>query len=144
MAVINRNKKIFLIEDDQIDIMVFKRAMKKLDITHSLQVFYNGEEFLEALKTQNEYPDILFIDLNTPRMNGVELLKTLVSVRENFFFPVIVITTSNEDNDIVQAYRYYANGYITKSISFYDFAETLNIVFKYWSIVQLPKGVTNE
>jgi len=159
-----KEKKIFLIEDDNIDIMVFKRAMKQLDIAHSLTIFTNGEEFLNyfedftflegknpQLTTYSKtgsvginIPDILFLDLNTNRMNGLELLQVLAPKRENLFFPIVVLSTSGDETDIRTAYKYHVNGYITKSISFNVFVENLQIVIKYWDTVKIPKGINNE
>ena len=140
----SKEKRIFLIEDDNIDIMVFKRALKQLNIVHNLTIFSNGEEFLSFCEEEPTYPDILFLDLNTPRMNGLELLKVLLPKRQNQFFPIIVLSTSGDETDVKMAYDFMANGYITKSISFNVFVENIDIVLKYWDTVKLPKGVNNE
>ena len=138
MDKLAKEKRIFLIEDDNIDVMVFKRALKQLDIVHKLTIFTNGEEFLKFLEENPLYPDILFLDLNTPRMNGLELLKNLLPMREICFYPIIVLSTSGEETDVTMSYKYLANGYITKSISFNVFLENINIVLKYWDTVQIP------
>jgi len=137
-------KNVFLIEDDSIDVMVFQRALKKIEGYFKLKTFTNGEELIDYFEDYSEYPDILFIDLNTPRMNGIELLKKLIEYKEKYFFPVIVLSTSGEEEDIKAAYKYLANGYITKPISFDVFSENLSIVFKYWETVMLPAGSKND
>ena len=149
----SKELNIFLIEDDSIDIMVFKRALKQLDVAHKLTIFTNGEEFLQYYddnslsdkKNVSLYgPDIMFVDLNTPRMSGIDLLKVMIDKRDRLFFPIIVLSTSAEENDISNAYKYFVNGYITKSISFNTFVENLKIVIKYWDTVQVPKGINND
>ena len=135
---------IFLIEDDSIDIMVFQRALKKIDGQYRLRTFPHGEDLMDYFVDNSVYPDIMFIDLNTPRMNGLELLKQLIVHKEKYFFPVIVLSTSGEEDDIKKAYESLANGYLTKPISFDVFVENLSIVLKYWETVILPKGSKNE
>jgi len=137
-------KNVFLIEDDSIDVMVFQRALKKIEGYFKLKTFTNGEELIDYFEDYSEYPDILFIDLNTPRMNGIELLKKLIVYKEKYFFPVIVLSTSGEEEDIKAAYKYLTNGYITKPISFDVFSENLSIVLKYWETVMLPAGSKND
>jgi len=143
-SVVGSGKKIVLIEDDDIDVMVFKRAMKQIEYRHSLKVFTNGYEFLEFIDNNSWQPEVLFLDLNTPRVNGIELLKTLIKYREKYFFPVVVLSSSDNDNDIEEAYKNMANGYITKSVTFNTFVEDLKIVLQYWDTVHIPKGVNNE
>ena len=138
MDYTSKYKKIYLIEDDNIDIMVFKRAMKQLNVSAEIKVFSNGEEYLDFMKENNVSCDIMFLDLNTPRMNGLELLKILSANRGNNFFPIIILSSSDEGNDVSTAYRLMANGYIMKSISFNNFVDHLDIVLKYWNIVKLP------
>jgi len=141
---VSGEKRIVLIEDDNIDVMLFQRVMKQIEFPHSLKVFYNGVEFLKIFEENLALPDILFLDLNTPCMNGVELLKILMPYREKSFFPVVVLSSSDNENDINEAYKYMANGYITKSINFGTFMENIKIVLQYWDIVHVPKGVSNE
>jgi DNA-binding NarL/FixJ family response regulator len=137
-------KNVYLIEDDSIDVMVFKRALNKIEGQYTLRAFTNGEELINYFDIYTAYPDILFIDLNTPRMNGIEFLKQLIPHKEKYFFPVIVLSTSDEDDDINTAYKYLANGYITKSISFDLFVNNLSIVFSYWKTVILPNWSKND
>ena len=137
-------KRIFLIEDDFVDVMLFKRVLAQLNILHILNTFTNPEEYLEYLETGNTLPDILFLDLNTPRMNGIDLLKHFSQNKIKVTYPIIVVTTSEDDNDIKEAYRHKADGYILKSISYNSFVENINIVLNYWEVVNIPKGVLND
>lgn len=133
------NGDIFLIEDDLIDVMVFEKALKKLEINNKLLVFNNGIECMSFIKTNASYPAIMFIDLNTPKMNGIEFLIEINKMNYEVFFPLIVLTTSDDDNDINHAYKNNVNGYITKSISYDEFTATLSTVLNYWNTVKLPQ-----
>jgi len=140
----DRMQDIFLIEDDSIDIMVFQRALNKIDGQYRLRTFPHGEDFINHLDDTSVFPDIMFIDLNTPRMSGTELLKQLIKYKEKYFFPVIVLSTSGEEEDIEKAYENFANGYLTKPISFNVFVDNLSIVLKYWGTVILPRRSKND
>ncbi|MCK9328289.1 MAG: response regulator [Candidatus Cloacimonetes bacterium] len=132
------NGNIFLIEDDIIDVMVFEKALKKLSITNKLTIFHNGIDCLNYIKINSILPEIMFVDLNTPKMNGIEFLIEMNKITFDTFFPVIIISTSDDNNDINNAYKNHINGYITKSISFEEFTSTLSTVLNYWETVKLP------
>ncbi len=133
------NGDIFLIEDDLIDVMVFEKTLKKLSINNKLIIFNNGIDCINYIKTNPALPAIMFIDLNTPKMNGIEFLTEINKTIFDTFFPLIVLTTSDDDNDINQAYRNHVNGYITKSISYEEFTSNLLTVLTYWNTVKLPQ-----
>ncbi|MBP7564342.1 MAG: response regulator [Candidatus Cloacimonetes bacterium] len=127
------NKSIILIEDDQVDIMAIKRYLKELEITNTLFIFQNGEEFLEFSEQNSHIPvGIILLDLNTPKLNGFEFLDKVKLNQSLNHIPVVVVTTSVEDNDVKQAYRLGAKGYIHKAVDNDDFARALEITFNYW------------
>ena len=120
------SKPILLVEDDDVDQMVIERAFKDLKIANQLVKMANGEETLEFLKTEsNKKPCIILLDLNMPRMNGIEFLKILKADKALKKIPVVVMTTSGAEQDIVESFRLGATGYIVKSIDYKKSAETI-------------------
>lgn len=112
-------KSILLIEDDELDVISFERAIQKLNFELELITAYNGLEALKILQNpSNHMPDIIILDLNMPRMNGIEFLK---EIRKNEIFDpiqVFVMTTSNDDYEKNVAEMYNISGYIIKPLNF--------------------------
>uniref|UniRef100_A0A832H4W1 Response regulator n=1 Tax=Oscillatoriales cyanobacterium SpSt-402 TaxID=2282168 RepID=A0A832H4W1_9CYAN len=136
---------ILLVEDDEVDIMNVRRAFKKNNITNPLYVVNNGIEALEALRGQNRdmqaIPSsrrIILLDLNMPRMGGLEFLQELRGDPMLRATPVIVLTTSNQDRDRIEAYNLNVAGYILKPVTFINFAEVMATLNKYWALCELP------
>ena len=131
---------ILLVEDDAVDVMNVKRAFTKNNITNPLFVAGDGIEGLELLRG-DRYPKknrIVLLDLNMPRMNGIEFLRELRKDPELSATPVVVLTTSNDDRDKVNAYNLNVAGYLVKPVTFSNFCETMAALNKYWSLVELP------
>lgn len=133
-----------LVDDDEVDVMTVKRAFKKNNITSPLYVATNGIEAL-ALLRGNEMPKLLpgqrrliLLDLNMPRMGGIEFLQELRADPNLRPLPVIVLTTSNEDKDKVEAYKFNVAGYILKPVTFTKFVEAIGTLNKYWMLSELP------
>ena len=133
-----------LVDDDEVDVMTVKRAFKKNNITSPLYVATNGIEAL-ALLRGNEMPKLLpgqrrliLLDLNMPKMGGIEFLRELRADPNLRPLPVIVLTTSNEDKDKVEAYKFNVAGYILKPVTFTKFVEAMGTLNKYWMINELP------
>lgn len=136
---------ILLVEDDEVDVMNVKRAFKKYKITNPLYVAGNGIEALEMLRSQNGKPPkvpetrrLILLDLNMPKMNGLEFL---YEIRDNDVLkrtPVIVMTTSDEDRDRIEAYNLNVAGYILKPVTFGNFAEVMVALNKYWTLCEMP------
>ena len=136
---------ILLVEDDEIDIMNVKRAFKKGNIKNPLYVAENGLEALAMLRSQNGKNPIVppvrrlvLLDLNMPKMNGLEFLHTLRADPELKPTPVIVLTTSDEDRDKVEAYNFNVAGYILKPVTFTNFAHLMVILNNYWALSEMP------
>lgn len=136
---------ILLIEDDEVDVMNVKRAFKKSNITNPLYIAGNGLEGLEMLRAKPNKPPIVdaqrrlvLLDLNMPKMNGLEFLSALRSDPELMSIPVIVLTTSDEDRDKVEAYNLNVAGYILKPVTFSKFADVLITLNKYWTLCEMP------
>ena len=120
------SKPILLVEDDDVDQMVMERAFKDLKITNQLVNTANGEEALEFLKDEsNKKPCVILLDLNMPKMNGIEFLRIIKADEALKKIPVVVMTTSRAEQDIVESFRLGAVGYIVKSIDYEKSAETI-------------------
>ena len=128
---------ILIVEDDEVDVMNVKRAFKKNNITNPLYYAANGLEALALLRGSSNTPTIprerrlILLDLNMPKMNGIEFLRELRADPELKGTPVIVLTTSNEDRDKVEAYNLNVAGYILKPVTFSNFVETMATLNKY-------------
>ncbi|WP_322742292.1 response regulator [Gloeocapsopsis crepidinum] len=135
---------ILLVEDDEVDVMNVKRAFKKNNITNPLYLAANGLEALAMLRGENsdfQIPHqrrLVLLDLNMPKMNGIEFLRELRADSELRFTPVIVLTTSNEDRDKVEAYNLNVAGYILKPVTFANFVEAVATLNKYWTLSEIP------
>ncbi len=131
---------IILIEDDTVDVMNVRRAFERGKITNPLWVAGDGVEGLDLLRG-SEVPRerrLVLLDLNMPRMNGIEFLRELradVGLRST---PVVVLTTSNDDRDKVDAYDLNVAGYLLKPVTFLSFVELMTALNRYWTLVEMP------
>ena len=134
---------ILLVEDDEVDVMNVQRAFKKNNITDPLYLATNGLEALLMLRGDGSPPlmpperRLILLDLNMPKMNGIEFLRELRADSELKVIPVIVLTTSNEDRDKVEAYHLNVAGYILKPVTFSNFVETVATLNKYWTMSEM-------
>lgn len=131
---------ILLVEDDTVDVMNVERAFKKSNISNPLYVAGNGVEALELLR-QGEIPLqrlLILLDLNMPRMNGIEFLRELRADEGLAHLPVVVLTTSNDERDRIEAYNLNVAGYIVKPVTFLNFVEAMTTLNKYWTLVEMP------
>jgi CheY-like chemotaxis protein len=131
---------ILLIEDDEVDVMNVERAFRKNRMTNPLHVASNGHEGLAKLRdgsipTQRR---IVLLDLNMPRMNGIEFLRELRADPALRNTSVVVLTTSDEERDKVDAYSLNVAGYLVKPVKFADFVELMAALNHYWSLVEMP------
>jgi CheY-like chemotaxis protein len=134
-------KPILLVEDDTIDAMTVKRAFKELKVTNLLAHTLNGEDALEYLRHEkNECPCVILLDLNMPKMNGVEFLKIAKNDPALKKIPVVVLTTSNEERDIVESFKLGVAGYIVKPVDYRKFVEAIRTIDLYWTLSELPDG----
>ncbi|MDQ3522768.1 MAG: response regulator, partial [Gemmatimonadota bacterium] len=131
---------VLLVEDDEVDVMNVQRAFKKNNITNPLYLAGNGLEGLEMLRN-NDIPEgrrLILLDLNMPKMNGIEFLRELRADPALNPTPVVVLTTSNDDRDRVEAYNLNVAGYILKPVTFGNFVEAMATLNKYWCLVEMP------
>lgn len=134
---------ILLVDDDELDIMNVQRAFKKNNIINPLFVAHNGLEALEMLRSTEpgampKERRLVLLDLNMPRMNGLEFLRELRGDPELHALTVIVLTTSDDERDKVEAFNLNVAGYIVKPVTFIAFVEAMAALNKYWSINELP------
>jgi len=133
------NKSILLVEDDYVDAMTVKRALKDINVTNQLNVVSNGEEALEYLNDKrNVRPCIILLDLNMPKMNGIEFLKVLKQDDSLKMIPVVVLTTSRNEQDRLESYKLSVAGYLIKPMDYLQFVETIRTIDMYWTLSELP------
>ena len=130
---------ILLVEDDEVDVMNVKRAFKKGNVSNPLFVANNGIEALEMLESKTMgNPRIILLDLNMPKMGGIEFLEVLRKKEEFKNISVFVMTTSNEESDKIDAYNLNVAGYILKPLSMDRFIEAVSILNNYWKLCEFP------
>ena len=131
---------ILLVEDDRIDAMTVKRALRELNIKNPLHLVGNGEEALEFLRDiQKEKPGLILLDLNMPKMNGIEFLKIIKKDALLKMIPVVVLTTSREDQDRLESFNLSVAGYMIKPVDYVQFVELMKTIHLYWMLSELPK-----
>lgn len=139
-----REYHILLIEDNPGDVRLTQEALKEGGYTHHMSVVHDGEAALQFLAKQGAYesatrPDIILLDLNIPRKSGLEVLKTIKANPTTRSIPVIVLTTSEADQDIQTCYASYANCYVSKPVDINRFIEVMKGIENFWfDIVTLP------
>ena len=133
------SRPILLVEDDNVDAMMVKRAFKELKVANELVHTTNGEEALQYLTNEsNIKPCVILLDLIMPKMNGIEFLKIVKANEILKSIPVIVLTTSKEEQNIVESFELSVAGYIVKSVDNKKFAETIKTINLYWILSELP------
>lgn len=140
-----REINILLVEDDEVDVMNVQRAFKKVNITNPVYLATNGIEALSMLRGESTQPTeipperrLVLLDLNMPKMGGIEFLQELRSDPQLRTTPVVVMTTSNQDQHRVEAYNLNVAGYLLKPITFADFVEMMAALNRYWILCELP------
>lgn len=129
--------KILLVEDDTIEVMKLKRAVDTLNLNHDILHASNGEEALEMLQNKNSLPNIILLDLNMPKINGLEFLKILKSESQLRFIPTIVLTTSLNKRDVLECYKIGIAGYLLKPLKYDEYVSRIEKLLSYWSINEL-------
>lgn len=136
----NRTLSILFIEDDHIEKMKLHKTIAKLGLNHRITEADNGEEALKILHGENRLPDILFLDLNMPKIDGLEFLRILKADDKLKYLPTIVITTSSNYRDLMQCYEIGIAGYVTKPLKYEDYVKKMKSVLEYWSLNELING----
>ncbi|AJR04081.1 response regulator [Siansivirga zeaxanthinifaciens] len=128
---------ILLIEDDIIELMKLNRVVTSLNYNHKIIEASNGEYALEILKKSGKKPDIILLDLNMPKLGGIEFLSILKNNDDLRSIPAIVLTTSNNPKDILECRKLGIAGYILKPLKYEDYVSKIKKTFEYWSINEI-------
>lgn len=137
-------KVILLVEDDPNDVLLTERAFKKANIANELHVERDGAAALDYLLgpgaggPDRPSPTLVLLDLNLPKMDGVEVLRRLRAQEPTRRLPVVILTSSNEERDIAGCYDLGANSYIRKPVDFEQFAEAVRSLGLYWLVLNEP------
>ena len=139
---------ILLVEDDPADQKLIKTSLKDQRIANDLQIVNSGEEGMDFLCCRGEYsngtprPDLILLDLNMPGMGGKEFLKRIKEDESLKQFPVVILTTSNSERDIIDSYKLQASGYVNKPVTLDGFKEVMEKIEEYWFVLcKLPPKV---
>ena len=130
---------ILLIEDDMIEVMKLNRTISSLKLNHKIVEANNGEEALKILEKKDELPDIILLDLNMPKINGIEFLSILKKDAILKYIPTIILTTSNNQKDLLECYKIGIAGYILKPLKYEDYVLKIEKLLAYWSINELKQ-----
>jgi len=142
--------KILLVEDNEGDIVLTLEALKEAKVSNDIQVVKDGEEALQYLRKEGlfkkaETPDLILLDINLPKVDGKEVLAEIKKDKDLKIIPVVMLTTSDSEKDILESYQHHANCYITKPVDFEKFMHVVHMIKDFWlSIVQLPNNKRNE
>jgi CheY-like chemotaxis protein len=140
---------ILLVEDNEGDILLTREALSEGNILSTLSVVKDGWEAMQYLEKKGKYinelsPGLILLDVNLPKMNGHEVLKNIKSNENLKHIPVVMLTTSSSEIDVLQSYQNYANCYITKPLDVTDFLKVIASIEAFWiTIVQLPHKINN-
>jgi CheY-like chemotaxis protein len=133
------SKPILLVEDDSVDVMTVRRAFKDLRVVNELVAMEDGEAALDYLRGHGgPKPCVILLDLNMPKMSGMEFLKIIKTDETLRMIPVVVLTTSNTEEDVARSFELGAAGYMVKSIDYIEFTETIRAIDLYWTLSKLP------
>lgn len=132
--------QILLVEDNEGDIVLTQEALKDGKIKNNITIARDGQEALDRLDSGAPLPDLILLDINLPKLNGLEVLTSIKTEPRLRSIPVIMLSTSDEQNDIMSSYNNYANCFITKPVDFNRFIDVVRTIETFWiSIVKLPK-----
>ena len=129
---------ILLVEDNPDDEKLIIRALQRGRITNPIQVARDGEEALTAILTANPLPSVVLLDLKLPKIDGLEVLQTIRSNKRTQLLPIVILTSSSEDRDIIESYNLGANSYVRKPIDFDQFTQAIIQLGLYWALLNEP------
>jgi len=129
-------KLILLVEDDPDHELLTIRALKKSNIANEVRVARDGEEALNLLFSEDAIlPQVILLDLKLPKIDGLEVLRRIRAGETTKFLPVVILTSSDEERDVVRSYQLGVNSYIRKPVNFSDFAEATRQLGMYWLVL---------
>ncbi|MGZ7108846.1 MAG: response regulator [Methanobacterium sp.] len=140
----NNEIEILLVEDNPADVRLVQEVFKEASIHNKMQLALDGDKAMQILRKEDEYanvscPDLIILDLNLPKKDGREVLKEIKEDENLKSIPVVILTTSDAEDDLIETYRNNANCYITKPVDLDNFIKVVKIIEDFWlSIVKLP------
>jgi hypothetical protein len=140
------NKTILLVEDNHQDEMLTLRALKKVNLANHVDVVRDGQQAIDYLFRENEFanregtdlPTVVLLDINLPRLSGLEVLKRLRADPRTRLLPIVLLTSSDEERDRLRGYHNGANSFVRKPLDFSEFVETVSRLGVYWLAVNTP------
>ncbi len=133
------SRPVLLVEDDTVDAMTVRRAFRDLKVTNPLVHALDGEEALALLRDgADKKPCLILLDLNMPKMNGIEFLGIIKADAGLKKIPVVVLTTSSEERDVVESFRLSVAGYIIKPVDYRNFVAAVRTIDLYWTLSEIP------
>lgn len=144
--------EILLVEDNPTDVELTLHAFKKNKLTNRIHVVRDGAEALEFIFATGVYtgrdlstgPKVILLDLKLPKVDGLEVLRRVKEDPRTRFIPVVVLTSSTEDRDLVESYRYGVNSYIHKPVDFQQFTEATRTIGMYWLLLNQPPSLKQD
>jgi CheY-like chemotaxis protein len=130
---------VLLVEDNLIEVMKMRRTVSLLDLKHNIIVANNGEDALQHLEDKSKFPDLILLDLNMPKVGGIEFLAILKNNDDIKHIPTVILTTSDNQKDLEECYRLGVSGYVLKPLKYDDYVEKIKSVLSYWSMNELKK-----
>ena len=137
---------VLLVEDDAGDVLMTREAFEHYKIRNTLHVVTDGEQAIQFVRQEGEYadaprPGLIMLDLNLPRRDGLEVLAEIKADPELRVIPVVILTTSQAEEDIVRSYALHANAYVSKPVDFERFIEVIRQIDNFFiTVVKLPNG----
>jgi two-component system, response regulator len=134
----NNDRSILLVEDSPDDEKLIIRALRRNNIANDIQIAHNGEEALNILFGDDPLPTVVLLDIKLPKIDGLEVLRRLRASDRTRLLPIVVLTSSSEERDIIDSYHLGANSYVRKPIEFDKFTEAVKQLGLYWVLVNEP------
>lgn len=140
----NKEVKLLLVEDNEGDIVLTRKALQEAKFAHELQVVKDGEAAIQYLRKEGRFidaetPDLILLDINLPKLDGKEVLAIIKKDEALMVIPVVMLTTSDSEKDILEAYQHHANCYITKPAEYRSFIKVIYSIKHFWTtVVKLP------
>ena len=137
--------RIILVEDNPDDERLTLRALRKANVANEILIARNGEEALTLVLNADPLPSVILLDLKLPKISGLEVLRQIRANKRTRFLPIVVLTSSSEDRDIIESYNLGANSYVCKPVEFDRFTEAVSQLGLYWALINqaFPSGVNN-
>lgn len=135
-----KSLNVLLIEDNTIEIMKMNRTVSLLKLKHKITEAKAADEALKILEKKDNLPDIILLDLNMPKISGIEFLSILKKDKDLYHIPTIILTTSNNKKDVLECYKLGISGYILKPLKYEDYVAKIESTLNYWAINELKNN----